>query len=349
VGVFLSGGIDSSALVGLTATVDRSPITTSVVFAEREYSEARYIEAVSRRWSTDHREIELGVSDFLRRLPDALEAMDQPTIDGLNSFVVSGLARSAGLTVALSGLGGDELFAGYELFRTVPRLERLRRRLPRVPYRVGHRLARASLGTGDRASKLARWLAREPLSAYELQREVLEPALRAQLLGPQRRQPLPVDGAVEDANDVSRLELSRFMRNMLLRDADVMSMAHGLEVRVPLLDQALVELVARLPADLKVGSGPKPLLVRSVRDLLPDDVVNRRKMGFTLPFETWLRGSLRDDVRSTLLDPDMGGAVAAALDQRAVRSVWERFERRETSWSRPWALYVVKQWGQRHL
>ncbi len=182
IGVFLSGGIDSSALVGLSATVDRPPTTTSVVFAEPEYSEARYIDAVSRRWSTEHREVELSASDFLARLPSALAAMDQPTVDGLNSFVVSGLARSTGLTVALSGLGGDELFGGYELFRTVPGLERLRRHLPRIPHRVGGRIARARLGSGDRSAKLARWLAGEPLSAYELQREVLDPALRARLL-----------------------------------------------------------------------------------------------------------------------------------------------------------------------
>ena len=349
IGVFLSGGIDSSALVGLSATVDRPPTTTSVIFAEPDYSEARYIDAVSRRWSTEHREIELGAGDFLGRLPAALDAMDQPTIDGLNSYVVSGLARSSGLTVALSGLGGDELFGGYELFRTIPRLERLRRHLPRIPYRVGSRLVRIGWGRGDRSSKLARWLAGERLSAYELQREVLDPALRADLLGDQRPARPEPDRAATDANDVSRLELSRYMRNTLLRDADVMSMAHGLEVRVPLLDQGLVELVARLPAALKTGAGVKPLLVKSVRDLLPDTVVGRPKMGFTFPFEAWMRGPLRDEIRSVLLDAGAGGAVGAALDARAVQSVWERFERRETSWSRPWTLYVAKRWGQRQL
>jgi asparagine synthase (glutamine-hydrolysing) len=349
VGVFLSGGIDSSALVGLSATVDRPPTTTSVVFSEPEYSEARYIDAVARRWTTDHREVELSVSDFLARLPDALAAMDQPTVDGLNSFVVSGLARSAGLTVALSGLGGDELFAGYELFRTVPRLERFRRWSPRIPHRVGAPIVRARLGGGDRAAKLTRWLEGEPVSAYDLQREVLEPAMRARLLGEHVPRWDGQEGAAADANDVSRLELSRYMRNTLLRDADVMSMAHGLEVRVPLLDQGLVELLARIPPALKVGAGAKPLLVRAVHDLLPEAVVDRPKMGFTFPFEDWLRGPLRDDVRSVLLDGEIGGEVGAALDAGAVRSIWERFERRETSWSRPWALYAAKRWGERHL
>jgi asparagine synthase (glutamine-hydrolysing) len=350
-GVFLSGGIDSSALVGLAATIDRPPSTVSIVFAEAGYSEAPYIQAVRERWGTDHREFSMTAEDFRKRLPAAIAAMDQPTFDGVNTFVVSQLAREAGLTVALSGLGGDELFAGYELFRTVPRLERLRRLLPHIPEHLTSRLAARHLGTGDRARKMARWLSGDPASAYVLQREVLAPRMRARLLGDEARIEGDSGSTVAlDSNAVSWLELTHYMRNLLLRDADVMSMAHGLEVRVPFLDQALVELVAALPAGYKVARGQeKPLLVEAVRDLLPSSILDRRKMGFTLPFEEWLRGSLRDEVRSVILDPDAGGQIGGALAPDACREIWERFERRETSWSRPWALYVAKVWGQLHL
>ncbi|MDQ3663018.1 MAG: asparagine synthase (glutamine-hydrolyzing) [Actinomycetota bacterium] len=351
VGVFLSGGIDSSALVGLSATVDRPPTTVSVVFEEQDYSEAPYITAVSERWGTDHREVSLGAEDFLERLPAAIAAMDQPTFDGVNTYVVSQLAKEAGLTVALSGLGGDELFAGYELFHSVPNLEKLRRVLPRVPKPLALRLAKARFGAGDRSRKLSRWLSGEVPSAYVLQREVIEPALRARFFGKDRcSEEDDAEAIALDANGVSRLELTRYMRNVLLRDADVMSMAHGLEVRVPLLDQALVELVTRLPAKHKVVSGrEKPLLVDAVRDLLPPSILDRPKMGFTLPFEAWLRGRLRDEVRDVLLDPGVGGQIGAALAPDATREIWHRFERGETSWSRPWALYVAKVWGERHL
>lgn len=351
VGVFLSGGIDSSTLVGLSASVDRPPTTVSVVFDERRYSELPYIEAVRERWATDHRQVALRAEDFLERLPAAIAAMDQPTFDGVNTYVVSQLARAAGLTVALSGLGGDELFAGYELFRSVPRLERLRRILPRVPGPLALRLARTRYGAGDRGRKLGRWLSGDSPSAYVLQREVIEPSLRAGLLAEGSFDEDDAAGTVAlDANGVSRLELTRYMRNVLLRDADVMSMAHGLEVRVPLLDQALVELVARLPSEYKVVRGrEKPLLADAVRDLLPPPILNRPKMGFTLPFEAWLRGRLRDDVRNVLLDPLAGGQIGMALSPEVTKTIWERFESGGTSWSRPWALYVAKAWGERHL
>lgn len=350
-GVFLSGGIDSSALVGLAATVGGPPRTVSLVFGEQESSEARYIHAVRRRWSTEHHELELTADDLLARLPMALGAMDQPTIDGINTFVVSELARASGITVALSGLGGDELFAGYALFRSAPRLERLRDLVPRLPRQAASLGGRLVGGRSDRGRKLGGWLAGEPSSAYVLQRELFDAATRAALLGGvvdrahAERTPRAID-----VNEISALELTRFMRNVLLRDADVMSMSHGLEVRVPLLDQEVVEFVAGVEGEHKLsGARPKALLIDAVADLLPDEVLDRDKMGFTLPFERWLRGALHDEVRDRLLDPSAGGEIGAALRPTAVEQVWRRFERGETSWSRPWALYTAKVWGERHL
>jgi asparagine synthase (glutamine-hydrolysing) len=129
-----------------------------------------------------------------------------------------------------------------------------------------------------------------------------------------------------------------------------MSMAHSVEVRLPMIDQEVVELVARLPSRTKIVRGRrKPLLVDSVHDLLPSQVVDRPKAGFVLPFERWLRTALATPVRESLLDERHGGAVAGVLDPVATAAVWSDFERGRTSWHRPWALYVLKEWSERHL
>jgi asparagine synthase (glutamine-hydrolysing) len=355
-GVFLSGGIDSSALVGLVSAVaDEPPKTVSVVFPQQRFSEAPYIRLVSERFGTEHTSIELDHSTVLAEVPKAVHALDQPSVDGINTFVVSGVARSAGLTVALAGLGGDELFGGYDTFHLVPLLNRIRRWTPAFASRA----AGAALGRfaprSDRNDKLGRWLrADEPdVSAYALRRELFAPGVaRALLPGLDGARPGLGDlrANENELNGLSRLELTVFMRNLLLRDSDVMSMAHSLEIRVPFLDHHVVEAAVAMSGRWKArGRTPKPLLVDAVADLLPPQVVHRKKMGFTLPFGDWLRGTLRERVESVLLDHDHGGQVAALLDQRAVDDIWKRFLADETQWHRPWALYVLKNWGERHL
>jgi asparagine synthase (glutamine-hydrolysing) len=331
------------------------PRTVSVVFPQQRFSEAPYAALTSQRFGTQHTSIELDDATVLAEIPRAVDALDQPTSDGINTFVVSGFARSAGLTVALSGLGADELFGGYDTFRIVPRLYRLRRWTPAVVARaLGTGIRRFAPNT-DRNDKLERWLrAEEPeVDAYSLRRELFGPgAAHALMPGLDGASATPcTDDALDDElNEVSRLELAVYMRNVLLRDSDVMSMAHSLEIRVPFLDHHVVEEVAALGGRWKTSrNSPKPLLVDALADLLPHEVVHRKKMGFTLPFADWLRGTLRDRVGSVLIDPEYGGQVADGLDPRAVQDVWERFVAGETQWQRPWALYVLKAWGERHL
>ncbi len=355
-GVFLSGGIDSSALVGLVSTVaDEPPRTVSVVFPQQRFSEAEHMRLIAARFGTRHSEVELDDASFLRGLSGALDAMDQPTFDGVNTFVVAGAARSAGLTVALSGLGGDELFAGYDSFRTVPRLEALRRHIPSRMSTPAARAAQLVMRPSDRREKLARWLSERNAmtSAYSLQRELFGPDTRAELTRvslPAVEYALEPDLPEDTINRISMLELEQYTRNVLLRDADVLSMAHGLEVRVPFLDHELVEFVGRLPGSMKLkGNGPKPLLVESVADLLPPSIVNRPKMGFTFPFDEWMRTDLGAEIEATLLDSRVGGPVAELLDHEAVAKVWTRFKEGHGYWSRPWSLYVLKAWGERHL
>ncbi len=356
IGTFLSGGLDSSTVTALAAQQSTQPIrTVSVLFPEQAFSEQRYVEQVRRRYGTEHTEIRLSHQDFARLLPHAIQAMDQPTFDGVNTYVVSGQARNAGLKVALSGVGGDELFGGYSSFTRVPRLRMIRRWLP-APLRKPASAIICRLGRDtDRARKLSRWLEAGPGldgNAEILCRELFGPIDR-QRLAPG----LPIfpiaNGArddelldLDDFNAISFFELSYYLRNVLLRDTDVMGMAHGLEVREPLLDQHLVQLLAALPGRLKQnGGGHKALLVEAMRDALPQEILHRSKMGFTFPFARWLRGPLRKSLEETLLDPALGGPVAEVLDAAALRSVWERFLAGSASWVRPWSLYVAKIWG----
>ncbi len=281
--------------------------------------------------------------------------MDQPTFDGINTFVVSRAARESGLTVALSGIGGDELFGGYPSFRRVPHLRRLAM-APNWSRLVAAGAVSRLRPDNDQLRKLRRYLVeprRPDLLPERLGRELfafedtaaLLPSVtgtsdtdRAEMISP----------ANGDAfNAVSHYELSHYTRNVLLRDTDAMSMANSLEVREPLLDHRLVELVASLPGALKSsGGGPKPLLVSAVGHLLPRELLGLPKMGFTLPFPLWLRGELRSVVEETLLDPRVGGQVAEILDPKVVTAIWQRHQRGLASWVRPWSLYVLKRWGE---
>ena len=362
VGVFLSGGIDSSSLAGILSRGGCQLSTFSIVFREEDHSEAEFSRMVARKFGTDHHEILVSQGDALDALPRAVQAMDQPTIDGLNTYLVSRQTRAAGVKVALSGLGGDELFAGYSSFRTVPRMERfagLWRYLPslaRAPLAEAFTLVAPS---SDRSRKLATLARANGRAAhpYFLSRMLFTPrqwegfcSARDQQAS-QRANALLEENLehtrnLDAINRVSYLEARCYMLNTLLRDADVMSMAHGLEVRVPLIDHLLAEKLIALPGSWKLDrSTPKPLLVGALGDTLPEEIVHRRKRGFTLPFEHWLRDELRPEVEQTL---GRAEALAAVLNPDAVRAVWSDFQRGATSWSRPWALYVLQRWCELH-
>ncbi|HLX85004.1 MAG TPA: asparagine synthase (glutamine-hydrolyzing) [Terriglobales bacterium] len=364
VGIFLSGGIDSSALVALLSENEIRANTFSLVFKEREYDEGQYSREVARRFRTEHHEIPVSAEDALAELPEALRAMDQPTIDGINTYLVSAKTRAAGVKVALTGLGADEMFAGYSNFRRVPKMESLARQLGRLPRSARRPLAASMAvfgGKRDRKRKLTElaagddtlvhpyFLARELFNSTE--RDALDstPEYRAsrQSLDGVLRDSVAASKSLDPVNRVSYFESIFYMRNTLLRDSDFMSMAHGLELRVPFLDRALVETCFGIPGKTKLnGSSPKSLLLASLGVELPHEIVNRPKRGFTLPFERWLRGEMRQTVESFLLKNEL---VHASLNPNAVRDVWNRFLTGTTSWSRPWSLFVLASWCERNL
>jgi asparagine synthase (glutamine-hydrolysing) len=366
VGVFLSSGIDSTSLVALASREVSGVHTFTLDFAESQFSEAAIARRTARYLGTNHRELLLSGEEMLNRLDEAVEAMDQPTMDGINTFFVSWAARQVGLKVALSGVGGDEIFGGYSSFRRTPYYQRLAMFGSSMPADLRRTMAAVVSGAGrltqgDAARKIAA-LWREPDSLphpYFFGRALFTPPQVSNLMtsGADCHKALWWEWLAAAAKDagtrdpfgaVSCLETRSYLVNTLLRDTDSMSMAHSLEIRVPFLDRSLVGFVARLPEHLKLRRGrPKSLLVAALKDLLPSEVVNHDKQGFTLPWSSWLRGPLRQRVEEGF--SEIAPALHEVLNLKSVKQVWKSHLRGHTSWSRPWSLYVVNEWAKRHL
>jgi asparagine synthase (glutamine-hydrolysing) len=338
VGVFLSGGIDSSSVVAALAKQGHAVRTFSVVFGERAYDESEHSRQVARQFGTDHTELFMQPTRVVDEFDQAVGAYDQPSVDGLNTYFLSQATREAGVKVALSGLGGDELFAGYSYFRLSARLERC---LPRLGAKLLYRVLCRTAPRSIRTTKLGAILA-DPgrrLTRYTICRQVMAPSLRREMLAqatgaaqvalpPNVLADLEATSARLDAvNAHSLLELSLYLANTLLRDMDQMSMAHALELREPLLDHVLVETVASLPGRLKLAPGrhsrTKALLVDALPEALPKRVLRRPKRGFVFPWERWLRAELKPRVAALLSEPDT--MQAAGFDSGAVKKLWNDF------------------------
>lgn len=375
VAAFLSGGIDSSAVTALMREVGdgQAPHTFSVVFGSRAFDESPFSRTVAKQFTTRHTEIHLTEDEVLQHIDAAVAAYDQPSIDGVNTYFIARAVRQAGLKVALSGLGGDEVFAGYTSARRVPQMEYIEQCMDRFPGKMRRGFTSFFAGVvtrTERNRKLAALFSGEASTGslphpYFLARAVFMPAQMCALLGPEvygqladqiaeneigsrRRTMLARAAKTDSVNRALYLEARNYMANTLLRDTDAMSMAHGLEVRVPLIDHRLVERIFALPGSLKVDDAtPKHLLVRSLPCSLPSLVVNRRKMGFTFPWEIWLRSGLRPRVEACLHGSN--GYLSGILDSTALRGLWSDFERGRCAWSRVWAVYVLEEWIKAHL
>lgn len=368
VGVFLSGGIDSGALVSALAAAGVRPHTFTVALTERAYDESEAAARVARACGADHTEVRLLEDDLLAMLPDVLAATDHPSGDAVNAFVVSKAVRERGVKVALSGLGGDELFGGYASFRRLSRLRPTARHLRRSPMAL--RRAAAGLvrtaGRGSVASDKAAAVLEGDGSVADMwpvTRQLFSEGARRRMLldryhpaGPatDAYQPMlarAIAGAPQSElwAQVSYAESRAYMHDVLLRDMDQMSMAHGLEVRVPLLDHRLASYVVSLPDAIKRDDRtPKSLLVTSLSRPLPDDIVHQPKRGFTLPFDVWMRGALRPYCEAQLGEQGLDGR--GLLKPGEARRMWTRFLDRApgVTWGRVWALVALNAWLDRH-
>ncbi len=372
VGVFLSSGLDSTALVALASRTQSDLHTLTVVFPEQRFSESKISRQTAQHFKTRHQEILLTPQQVFEKLSDAVSALDQPTMDGLNTYFVTRAAHQAGLKVALSGLGGDEIFGGYSTFRTVPQAAfaaRLARFVPSALRNLSATIATKVAKNDATRKAAAAW--RSPgefphayyftriLFTPSRVRRLLEPYFRSVTQNSDRLRAAPLwrqymddtsrrCGRLDSFSAVSCFELESYMVNTLLRDTDSVSMYNSLEVRVPLLDHRLVEFVARLPEGTKRQPGvPKALLVEALAGILPAHVLGQRKRTFTLPWEVWLRGPL--GVRLSQELSQVSSPLQEHMNQRAVTGAWQNFVIGQTNWSRPWSLYILNEWVRRHL
>jgi asparagine synthase (glutamine-hydrolysing) len=376
VGLFLSSGLDSGAIAALAARAQSGIRSFTLSFPGTSYDEASLARKVAERCGTQHTEVPLDDSAMLGRIDEAVAGLDQPSMDGINTYFVSWAAREVGLKVALSGLGGDELFAGYASFANTAMLQRLTRLAWFVPRPL--RLAFAPLLASILEMRMSRDAAGKAVAAwtdpdtlphpYFYARALFPPGQLKRLIEPRFR-PSTVGsdgvtleptwlgwldrtaseaGKMEPVAGTAWMELRCYMASTLLRDTDSVSMARSLEVRVPLLDTPLVEFVSSLPDVARHRPGAqKALLVGALAGLLPDEILAQRKKTFTLPWEEWLRGPLRPRLEASFAE--IAPSLTPHLRAEGVRSVWAVFLEGKTSWSRPWALYVLNEWCRHHL
>ena len=359
VGAFLSGGLDSAAIVGLMARTGLAPLRTfSVGFAEAGGDETEAAAATARHFGTEHHTRILTAAEVARDLPALMAAYDQPTGDGINTHYASQAARAGGVTVALSGLGADELFGGYPSFRDAPRLARWLPRWHRLPAGLRRVFLARLRRRGARAGKLADLLehARNLPELCALYRRALPVSQRDAVLSPDARAALganaphhpelallSADLAAAGAFELlSAWELRTYMANVLLPDSDTMSLRHSLELRVPFVDRPLIEWLWRQPARFKGDRrNPKSALAAAVRDLLPPGVAARKKQGFTLPFSAWTRTALRPFLDETFSDASV--TRSGLFARGPVQQLWRRHldGHDPRSWSRVWMLAVL--------
>jgi asparagine synthase (glutamine-hydrolysing) len=335
VGVFLSGGIDSTALVALAQQYQSEELRTySIAFEEAAWNEGSIAQTVAQQFATVHTELTLTAAVGRSLLPQFLTAIDQPSVDGFNTYCVSQLAHQAGTKVVLSGLGGDELFGGYASFRKVPQMVAWGQTLHRLkPLNTLVGLGLEHLGPSGALRRLGDFLQHDPsmTNAYQSFRGIFSHAEAAALVQhylPERTRPADPTGdhfppQPSPADAVSQLEISGYMQNQLLRNSDVMSMAWGLELRVPFVDRTLLEAITPIPSQLRLAPG-KQLLTQAVPEL-PDYVVNRPKQGFAFPFDLWMQTEWQDYFQ------EVNCPRGISLQR----------------WYRRWCLVMLHQWWQR--
>lgn len=359
-GAFLSGGIDSSIIVALMSQIhDRQIDTFSVIFDENEFSEAEYAREIANLYNTNHHEINLSVNDFKDLIPEALSYMDHPSGDGPNTFVVSKKTREAGVKMALSGLGGDELFGGYSVFKQIPELQS-KKWLSSFP----------AYGRKPLANLYHRWKRtvesakiKELLKLEYFDTEYIHQYYRQVLMDDQVSRLINLSElaknrsfniahqaigyrksgwALPPLSRISVAEINTYMQNVLLRDTDQMSMAHGLEVRVPFLDHELVEFVLGIPDRFKKPKIPKKLLVDACKDLIPENIYNRPKMGFVLPYDKWMKNEMRTFCSDRLEELKK----ISYFNAKEVDRLWDGFLKgnKRITWSRIWPLVVLGDW-----
>jgi asparagine synthase (glutamine-hydrolysing) len=374
-GIFLSGGVDSSAVAALAVRASTGKVATfNISFDEAAFDESKYARAVSQALGTEYNEVRLTQASFREGLGAALDSIDQPTFDAINTFFVSRAVRQAGMTVALAGTGGDELFGGYKSFTDLPRARRVGRLFGHLPPAWWRPAAGAALrlrqGRTTDVPPQTRWGKLEDVLAtggdlldlYQVSYAQFTQKFLGELARPESGSALSSGLTSERAaelralvrnnpvlHSISMLELSMFIGERLLRDTDAASMAVALEARVPLLDHRVIERVSEVSPDVRYGTvGSKSLLRELALRELDPKIFDRPKSGFVLPIGPWCRSELRDVVDQTMRD--RAACEAVGLNAGAVARLWTAFQKDAPGiyWSRVWGIFVLLWWSRRY-
>lgn len=333
---FLSGGIDSSIVTALAAKYYPGTLKTfSLGFAQESFDETAIAKKVADKWSTEHTRIELEPSDVCKWVEESVASMDLPSVDAINTYIISKAVRLHSVKVALSGLGGDEIFGGYPSFKDA----RYLRLLSFLPTFIGENIGKFN----DKFAKVANIAGqRVSLQTAALNRRVMIGDRDLELFG----LPTPAftehgEFFVDSFGEISWAELRGYMQNILLRDTDQMSMAVSLETRVPFLDRELVELCLSLSEKAKRPTQEtKSLLLEACRDLLVPEVYQRQKQGFALPMDSWLRNELQDF--------SIEGLTIVSKHfpefEQLIKKFHAEFINKKLSWPRLWLWVVLGHW-----
>jgi asparagine synthase (glutamine-hydrolysing) len=345
IGLFLSGGIDSSLLTLLAQPILKESLQTlSIVFDEEAYSERKFQEIIIQKTGANHSTFTVSEAEFFEALPDVLEAMDQPSTDGINSYFICKYAKEAGLTAVLSGLGADELFGGYNSFVNAEKIEKIKKIVPIFFFKWAQYFKK------DKYQKVAFLAIPGPIGEFLFNRWFLCPLEISKILDVEEKKVwhlltsmtnyyLNPSGATTNQfqnlapfNKASFQEVNLYMQNQLLKDSDYMSMWHAVEVRVPFLDKEVQQLAYSIAPEIKATTPKKALLINAFTDLLPKEIWNRPKMGFTFPFQEWLLGF--NDKNKT--EGVSSQQVLAKKNEYAI----SQFKKGNYTWSRYWATIL---------
>ncbi|MDO3722585.1 asparagine synthase (glutamine-hydrolyzing) [Marinobacter sp. chi1] len=365
-GAFLSGGVDSSGVVAMMAKGGNTVTTCSIGFAEKTFNETEFAQTVADQYRTDHRvhTVRDGVAE---RLLDICRFLDEPFADSslVPTFLVSELARQD-VTVALTGDGGDEIFAGYQKYATDWRENQLRNKCPSALRTVMGQLAPALRRVPNkhlrRAGSLMQSLSLDSAKAFYVTNSSLDDHIWQLLLNEDFRKTLGdyhpselTEQAYHRCNSkdhLSRLlytDMRTYLPGDILVKADRMSMANSLELRSPLLDYRIIEFANQLPSALKFNKGDKKIVLRTaLSPLLPPEILNRKKMGFSTPLAQWLRGELKAIAEHYLFDK--GEGLDRLFRKDHVKLVWDQHQRSLFDHSALlWSMLMYEIWWQRYL
>ena len=359
-GAFLSGGVDSSAVVTSMSEISDEPVRTcSISFGDPRYNEALYAERVARRLATNHRTEEVDSDDF--SIVDKIaEIYDEPFADSsaIPTYRVCQLARKH-VTVALSGDGGDEIFAGYRRHRWHMNEEKIRRHIPPAVRRVLFGSAGTLYPKLDwaprifRAKSTLQAIAKDSVEAYlhsvsilpnDLHGALLSEGFRKELQGYSAKEVFDEHARNSDTDDplslIQYLDIKTYLPGDILVKVDRASMAHSLEVRVPMLDAEFASWTGTLPSDLKLRNGEgKYIFKKALNGRVDDEILYRDKMGFAVPLASWLRGSLRSNVEERLTQGMI--AECGIFDTRQIDQIVQQHMEGKRDHSAPiWALLV---------